>query len=187
MDLGLWKTAEDKTGRDIKTLVNKESTHERRKEFHSARTIQLSAQQSWEGNKIFTHWCFQIVDQCSGRKTSCYQESGWNAPQCQSFVHFHFIIRIDDIEDGSLLRRGLPVAHKIYGIPLTINCANYVYFLVMKEVNENFPNSIAAFTEEMINLHFGQGLEIYHRDNNICPSFQDYYRIVENSGIFFLS
>jgi geranylgeranyl diphosphate synthase, type III len=37
---------------------------------------------------------------------------------------------VDDIEDGSHLRRGIPVAHAIYGVPTTINTANYVYFLV---------------------------------------------------------
>jgi hypothetical protein len=36
---------------------------------------------------------------------------------------------IDDIEDNSKMRRGQPVAHSIYGIAQTINCANYVYFL----------------------------------------------------------
>ncbi|TFY83754.1 hypothetical protein EWM64_g252 [Hericium alpestre] len=41
---------------------------------------------------------------------------------------------IDDIEDDSQLRRGQPVAHKIYGIPQTINTANYVYFLVYQEL-----------------------------------------------------
>eukprot|EP00961_Rhodomonas_salina_P096354 1295864-Rhodomonas_salina.2 len=37
---------------------------------------------------------------------------------------------IDDIEDSSLLRRGTPVAHVVYGLPQTLNTANYVYFLV---------------------------------------------------------
>ena len=37
-------------------------------------------------------------------------------------------IRVDDIEDNSKLRRGVPVAHSIYGVPSTINTANYVYF-----------------------------------------------------------
>jgi hypothetical protein len=41
---------------------------------------------------------------------------------------------MDDVEDNSLLRRGLPVAHTIYGIPQTINTANYVYFQAMKEL-----------------------------------------------------
>lgn len=38
--------------------------------------------------------------------------------------------RVDDIEDNSKLRRGVPVAHSIYGVPSTINTANYVYFQV---------------------------------------------------------
>ncbi len=41
---------------------------------------------------------------------------------------------VDDIEDGSHLRRGVPVAHAIYGVPSTINCANYVYFMVCVRV-----------------------------------------------------
>jgi len=41
---------------------------------------------------------------------------------------------IDDIEDDSQLRRGELAAHKVYGIPQTINCANYVYFLAFKEL-----------------------------------------------------
>jgi len=41
---------------------------------------------------------------------------------------------VDDIEDDSSLRRGHPVAHKIYGIPQTINTANYVYFLAYQEL-----------------------------------------------------
>lgn len=35
-------------------------------------------------------------------------------------------LMIDDIEDGSRLRRGVPVCHAIYGIPSTINTANYM-------------------------------------------------------------
>ncbi|KAJ8588455.1 farnesyltranstransferase [Rhizopogon salebrosus TDB-379] len=42
---------------------------------------------------------------------------------------------IDDIEDDSQLRRGIPVAHKIYGVPQTINTANYVYFLAYQELS----------------------------------------------------
>jgi geranylgeranyl diphosphate synthase type 3 len=35
---------------------------------------------------------------------------------------------VDDVEDSSLLRRGLPVAHSIFGTAQTINSANYAYF-----------------------------------------------------------
>lgn len=40
---------------------------------------------------------------------------------------------IDDIQDNSKLRRGVPVAHSIYGVPLTINAANYIYFSAMQK------------------------------------------------------
>ena len=39
---------------------------------------------------------------------------------------------IDDIQDNSVLRRGQPVAHKIFGVGSVINCANYVYFLAQQ-------------------------------------------------------
>ena len=41
--------------------------------------------------------------------------------------------RLDDIEDSSILRRGMPVAHAVFGIPLTINAANYAYFLALQK------------------------------------------------------
>lgn len=50
------------------------------------------------------------------------------------FLGFGFLISIDDIEDSSKLRRGNPVAHSIYGIPQTINTANYVYFLALQKI-----------------------------------------------------
>lgn len=39
---------------------------------------------------------------------------------------------IDDIEDNSKLRRGVPVAHSIFGVAPVINTANYVYFLALQ-------------------------------------------------------
>lgn len=41
---------------------------------------------------------------------------------------------MDDIEDGSKLRRGIPVAHDVFGVPTTINTANYVYFLALERL-----------------------------------------------------
>ena len=49
-------------------------------------------------------------------------------------ICFFFHSGIDDIEDGSELRRGQPVAHAIYGIPQTINSANYIYFIALERV-----------------------------------------------------
>ena len=40
----------------------------------------------------------------------------------------------DDIQDNSILRRGIPVAHAIYGVPRTISAANYVLFIALERV-----------------------------------------------------
>ena len=34
------------------------------------------------------------------------------------------------------LRRGIPVAHKLFGVPQTINTANYVYFLAYQQLSQ---------------------------------------------------
>ena len=41
---------------------------------------------------------------------------------------------VDDVEDNSVLRRGVPVAHSIFGVAQAINTANYVYFLALGEL-----------------------------------------------------
>lgn len=51
------------------------------------------------------------------------------------------------MEDDSLLRRGVPVAHKIFGVAQTINSANYVYFLALQELSKlNNPALITIYT-----------------------------------------
>ncbi|KAJ3192607.1 Geranylgeranyl pyrophosphate synthase [Entophlyctis luteolus] len=88
---------------------------------------------------------------------------------------------IDDVEDGSELRRGIPVAHKVYGLASTINSGNYVYFLALKKaLSLNNPEIMHIFADELVNLHKGQGMEIYWRDNNICPTEAEYMEMISN-------
>ncbi|KAI8812024.1 geranylgeranyl pyrophosphate synthase [Cladochytrium replicatum] len=88
---------------------------------------------------------------------------------------------IDDIEDNSSLRRGSPVAHKIYGTAITINCGNYVFFLALQKLLElNDDRVVDIFTSEMINLHRGQGQDIYWRDSYICPTEEQYLSMVND-------
>ncbi|KAF9784100.1 terpenoid synthase [Thelephora terrestris] len=103
---------------------------------------------------------------------------------------------IDDIQDDAQLRRGSPVAHKIYGVPQTINSANYVYFLAMNELFQLEAGSIEQHhtdhslqqlvTDELLNLHRGQGLELYWRDSLVCPTEEEYISMVNNKtgGLF---
>jgi geranylgeranyl diphosphate synthase, type III len=98
---------------------------------------------------------------------------------------------IDDVEDGSLLRRGIPVAHSIFGTAQTINSANYVYFLALQELHKlgNWKEAIGIFTEELLNLHRGQGMDLYWRDTLTCPTEDDYLEMVQNKtgGLFRLA
>lgn len=95
---------------------------------------------------------------------------------------------IDDIQDNSELRRGFPVAHHIFGVAQTINSANYVYFSALQELLKlsNPMAVIPIFTEELINLHRGQGMDLFWRDALICPSEEDYLEMVANKtgGLF---
>lgn len=118
---------------------------------------------------------------------------------------------IDDIEDNSAFRRGFPTAHTIFGVPSTINCANLVYFQTLEKAVKEFPlhcrlssqqyntssdlgfQVLLVLSEEMLNLHHGQGFDIYWRDNikssNELPSIEQYLEMVMNKtgGLFRLS
>ncbi|TVY80295.1 Geranylgeranyl pyrophosphate synthase [Lachnellula suecica] len=97
---------------------------------------------------------------------------------------------VDDVEDSSLLRRGLPVAHSIFGTAQTINSANYVYFVALQELGKlKNPKAINIYTEELLNLHRGQGMDLFWRDTLTCPSEDDYLEMVGNKtgGLFRLA
>ncbi|XP_034193431.1 geranylgeranyl pyrophosphate synthase quemao isoform X1 [Osmia lignaria lignaria] len=97
---------------------------------------------------------------------------------------------IDDIQDNSVLRRGIPVAHNIYGTASTINAANYVIFIALERVLAlNHPEGTQVYVEQLLELHRGQGMEIYWRDNYICPSETAYKQMTirKTGGLFNLA
>lgn len=111
-----------------------------------------------------------------------------------------------------MLRFCTTVAHKIYGVPQTINSANYVYFLAYKELfalRDDGPNSAdqaeqldrlvtgellvrdlrrvlehISSLDELLNLHRGQGLDLLWRDTLTCPTEEEYVQMVNNSPPF---
>jgi geranylgeranyl diphosphate synthase type 3 len=94
---------------------------------------------------------------------------------------------IDDVQDSSELRRGFPVAHNIFGVAQTINSANYIYFVALQELHRlNNPDLITVFSEELVNLHRGQGMDLFWRDTLTCPTEEDYLEMVGNKtgGLF---
>ncbi|CAF4813640.1 geranylgeranyl pyrophosphate synthase [Pieris napi] len=97
---------------------------------------------------------------------------------------------LDDIEDNSILRRGIPVAHSIYGVASTINAANYVMIVALdKTLKLGHPLATTVYTEQLLELHRGQGMEIYWRDNFQCPSEDEYKEMTmkKTGGLFMLA
>ncbi len=111
---------------------------------------------------------------------------------------------VDDVEDSSVLRRGLPVAHSIFGTAQTINTANYVYFVALQELmkldelyEENGTKNerrkrgeaVRIYTEELVNLHRGQGMDLFWRDTLTVPTEEEYLEMVGNKtgGLFRLA
>lgn len=97
---------------------------------------------------------------------------------------------IDDIQDNSILRRGIPVAHSIYGVASTINAANYAIFVALEKVSTlGHPEATTVCIEQLLELHRGQGMEIYWRDNFACPSEDEYKQMTmrKTGGLFMLA
>lgn len=98
---------------------------------------------------------------------------------------------IDDIQDGSDLRRGSPAAHRVFGDAQTINSANYAYFLAQKELLQlrNPWKAFQIFNDELLNLHRGQGMELFWRDTLTVPTVEQYLQMISNKtgGLFRLA
>ena len=74
---------------------------------------------------------------------------------------------IDDIEDGTQMRRGKPVMHKLFGTDLAINNGTLLYFLPLALLFSNQKISMQVksrlydiYNQEMLKLSFGQGMDI---------------------------
>jgi len=100
-------------------------------------------------------------------------------------------LMIDDIEDNSKLRRGIPVTHSIFGVPQTINTANFAYFLGLEKLFTlgKLEETTRVFTEHLLELHRGQGMDIYWRDSVVCPTEEEYKEMVikKTGGLFGLA
>ncbi|KAL6239865.1 hypothetical protein BDW75DRAFT_248656 [Aspergillus navahoensis] len=96
-------------------------------------------------------------------------------------------LMLDDLEDGSELRRGRPSTHTIFGPGQTVNSANYQLIRALQKVHElGNPQSLVIFIEELHNLYVGQSMDLYWTSNLICPSVNEYFQMIEHKtgGLF---
>ena len=88
---------------------------------------------------------------------------------------------VDDIEDGAVQRRGEQAEHIKFGMDLALNAGNLMYFLPARVIDTAPFNDAQRlllhrfYVEDLVRLHFGQGLDIlWHRDHDNIPNAEQY-------------
>ena len=73
---------------------------------------------------------------------------------------------VDDIQDGSTMRRGAPALHIRHGLPLALNAGNWLYFWpfqLIKKAGLSRTGEMIAYERcqrMLLRAHFGQALDV---------------------------
>ncbi len=88
---------------------------------------------------------------------------------------------VDDIEDASEYRRGAPAAYITYGIDISINAGNLLYYLPTSAIDaadisgEKKLKVYQVYAKYLRRVHFGQGLDItWHKHPEMIPTHAEY-------------
>jgi len=112
-------------------------------------------------------------------------------------------LMLDDIQDGSRLRRGKPATHTVFGVGQTINSSSYGVCGAMQEAlklgNTECARIVVGMSihptthggarsfltvldaEESERLYVGQSHDLHWTANLICPSVGEYIRALDDS------
>jgi geranylgeranyl pyrophosphate synthase len=103
------------------------------------------------------------------------------AKQCRTcadvveLIHAGSLI-VDDIEDGSRMRRGKPALHIRYGLPIALNAGNWLYFWPFELVKAlDLPSETTRLVYEyyhqtLLRAHFGQAIDLGSRVDRLLQS-----------------
>lgn len=91
---------------------------------------------------------------------------------------------IDDIQDGSLRRRGVECAYIKYGAPISINAGYLQCFSLLRAVSMRYPAAIRTQINDVLHryletLHIGQGLDIKWTSDKTIPSIEEYNTMID--------
>ncbi|RGP63178.1 geranylgeranyl pyrophosphate synthase [Fusarium sporotrichioides] len=88
-------------------------------------------------------------------------------------------LMIDDIQDGSKLRRGSPSAHEVFGIPQTINATSFAIIDAIEKARRlSIPHAADITTKQLHDIFIGQSYDLYWTRHSITPSESEYVQMV---------
>ena len=95
---------------------------------------------------------------------------------------------LDDIEDQSPLRREKPATHTIFGVPSTINSANFAILEATEQASKLGTESLKVYFTSLRSLFIGQSYDILWTKHKACPSTDEYLTMVDGKtgGLFHL-
>ncbi|EKG13619.1 Polyprenyl synthetase [Macrophomina phaseolina MS6] len=94
---------------------------------------------------------------------------------------------LDDIEDGSLLRRGKPATHIVFGQAQAINSANFMFVEAVRAAGMlRNKYAVPLVLEALECLYLGQSWDLHYKHNTVCPTKDAYLTMVDNKtgGLF---
>ncbi|KAF7167893.1 hypothetical protein CNMCM5623_001040 [Aspergillus felis] len=100
---------------------------------------------------------------------------------------FNSTLLLDDIEDGSALRRGKPAAHLEFGLSQTVNTATFLHAEAIGRILKHLgPDCLKIILEEIKTLARGQALDLNWTFNKTRPTLNEYFIMVDHkTGGFF--
>lgn len=96
-------------------------------------------------------------------------------------------LMLDDIEDGSDLRRSQLATHKVFGVAQTVNSGCHQILKAITEASQlGVPSAVDIILEALDELHVGQSYDLYWTRHNKCPSEKEYLAMVDKKtgGLF---
>lgn len=87
------------------------------------------------------------------------------AAEAVEFIHAGSLI-VDDIEDGSPMRRGRPSLHVRHGLPIALNAGNWLYFWpfeLLREMGVSKDQLLLIYDRcqrTLLRAHFGQAIDL---------------------------
>lgn len=94
---------------------------------------------------------------------------------------------LDDIEDNSPLRRGLPATHVVFGAGQAINTATFMFVQAVQLARKlPDPSSADVLMEELSEIFVGQSWDLYWKFHVQVPSEADFLAMVDQkTGVMF--